>query len=60
MKTSELKLLIEVAEQLGVNDVEVFLNNGRDGDTDFTKIKARFLQCGTTQNPSTILEITPC
>ena len=57
MKTSELKILIEAAEQLGHTDIQVVIDDSRDGNTSYTNATAELVQTGTQQDPVVLLAI---
>lgn len=57
MKTSELKILIEAAEQLGHTDIQVFIDDSRDGNTSYTNATAELVRTGDQHDPQVILAI---
>ena len=58
MKISELKRMIETAEQLDVRDVDLVINDSRDGETHFAVAEAKFVKAGSIQDPSFVLAVT--
>ena len=48
MKTKELKAIIETAEQLGHDDIGIFIDESRDGEEYYVPAKARLHK---TTNP---------
>ncbi len=57
MKASELKILIEAAEQLGHTDIQVVIDDSRDGNTSYTNATAELVQTGTQHEPVVLLAI---
>lgn len=51
MKLSELKAMIETAEQLGCGNAELVLIDGRDGVASYPKARAEFIRGGDQREP---------
>lgn len=55
MKTTELKVIIDTAEQLGHTDIEMYYEDGRDGESSLTRIKAEVQNSGDQHSPQVIM-----
>ncbi len=55
MKTKELKTLIEAAESLGHSDIDLMLDESRDGTEAYAEARAYLVKTGTQQDPHVIL-----
>jgi len=57
MRTKELKILIEAAESLGHWDLEMVIDNGRDGVESYTPAIASLEKVGPQQDSAVLLVI---
>lgn len=55
MRTKELKVILDTAEQLGHSDIDMFYENGRDGVSDLTRVRAVLQQDTNQHDPSVFL-----
>lgn len=46
MKTNELKILIQAAEDLGHKNIDLVLIDGRDGEESYPKARAKIIKTG--------------
>jgi len=58
MRTDELKTLIEAAESLGHKNIDVVINNSRDGVTSLPPGRASLMQTGTQTDPNVVLVLS--
>jgi hypothetical protein len=55
MRTNELLSMLKTAKQLGVKNVPIYVNNGRDGTDDYQEVKAVFETLPGINNESIII-----
>lgn len=55
MKTSELIVILETAAQLGHSDLNMYYENGRDGVSDLTSVRAVLEQDTNQHDPHVYL-----
>ena len=55
MKTNELMIMLETAKQLGNSDLSMFFENGRDGHSDLTPVKAELSRDTNQHDPHVYL-----
>ena len=57
MNIKELKVLIDVAIDLGHSEAKLVINDSRDGNRSYPEAKAKLEKCGTQHDPSVMLII---
>jgi hypothetical protein len=58
MKTKELKILIEAAESLGHDDIDIMIDQSRDGQTSYVKATARLERTGDQRDEVVVLVVS--
>lgn len=58
MNIKELKVLVDIAIDLGYSDAKLTINDSRDGNESYPIAKAKLKKCGTQYDPSVMVVVS--
>ena len=58
MRTKELKIIIETAEQLGHYDINLVIDDSRDGQKLYPTATAKLIKTGNQMDPHVVLAVS--